>query len=379
MNIAILGYGIVGGGVHALLKDGNLGIHVRRILDIRPLEGLDGLLTDNIADILGDPSIDCVVETIGGMHPALSYVTSALRTGKSVVTSNKELISHAIAPLAEGAAMHNVSIRFSASVGGGVPWVDNLARRKRSDTILSVDGIVNGTTNYILDAMVHGAEFADALAEAQQKGYAESDPSADLDGLDVQRKCAISADLAFNTCIEPRDIPILGIRNIRKSDIDVFSAKGTVCKLMMHAHCAEDGSICAFVEPTLLANRELAAHTPTHHNFISLYGKDSGHLGFFGEGAGRYPTAQNIVQDLLDIDAHIRYRTPQMVPSPIKNDTLAHAYYIRTSAADALADVQAEAWGEGMLTKPLTVAQAHELAQSILEKDSGAFIAGVKA
>lgn len=376
MNIAILGYGTVGGGVYELLKDGSLDIRVKRVLDIRPLEALQGLLTDNIADILSDPAIDCVVETIGGMHPALSYVTSALRSGKHVVTSNKELISHALAPLAEGAAMHGVQMRFSASVGGGVPWIDNIARQKRSDTIYALNGIVNGTTNYILDAMAGGATFAEALSQAQQKGYAESDPSADLNGIDAQRKCAISAAFAFNGIIEPQMVPALGIANIRKEDIDAFRARGFTCKLMMYA-ARTDAGASAYVEPSLLPQTALAAHTPTNHNCISMYGKNVGHLAFYGEGAGRYPTAQNIVQDLLGIQMRASFPARAIMPMDVDNEAVAHPYYIRTTQTDAVAAHKAEDWGAAILTTPLSVQKAHALAKELLAADPEAFLAGV--
>lgn len=374
LNIAILGYGIVGGGTHALLKDGSLGIHVRRVLDVRPIDGLHDLLTDNIGDILGDPSIDCVVETIGGMHPALSFVTSSLRAGKHVVTSNKELISHALAPLSEGAGMHGVQIRFSASVGGGIPWIDTLQRRKRSDRIEAVSGIVNGTTNFILDAMQGGAAFEEALSAAREKGYAEIDASADLDGIDTQRKCAISAALAFETILEPEQIPTLGIGSIQKADVEAFLAEGLVCKLMMHAARHQDGIAC-YVEPTLLSRQAPAAHTPTNHNHISLIGRETGTLSLFGEGAGRYPTAQNIVQDLLDIDAGIKYPPRAVQPLPLHTDGIAHPYYVRAASKEAQA-VQAGQMGPGVRTSPLTLEAAHRLFAAIRAEDPNAFFAG---
>lgn len=377
MNIAIIGYGVVGDGVHELLKDGRLGIHVRRVLDVRPIEGLQGLLTDNIGDILNDPQIDCVVETIGGMHPALSYVTASLRAGRSVVTSNKELIASALAPLAEGAAMHGAQIRFGASVGGGIPWLDNLIRRKRADTISAVYGIVNGTTNYILDAMTHGADFAAALADAQAKGYAEADPSADLDGLDVLRKCAISASLAFDAIIEPSQVPALGIRTIRKEDVAAFAAKGLICKLMMFA-CQKAQGVSAWVEPVLLTSGTLFAGTPTNHNCIMLVGTHTGRLAFFGEGAGRYPTAANIVSDLMDIAGGIRYRPRAIQPLPVDNEGVLRAYYIRTSKPDAVRDLRAEGWpGGGIVTRPMPVGRMHARAAALREQDAEAFIAGL--
>lgn len=376
MNIAIIGYGTVGGGVHELLKDGRLGIHVKRVLDIRPLEGLEGMLTDNIAEILSDRSIDCIVETIGGMYPAMSYVTAALRAGKHVATSNKELVSHALAPLAEGAAMHNVQIRFSASVGGGIPWIDNLVRQKRGDILLSINGIANGTTNYILYAMQRGAEFEAALAEAQALGYAEFDPSADLEGTDVQRKCAISASLAFDTIIEPEAVPTLGIATIRKADMEAFAAHNVVCKLMMTASRLDDGAVSAYVEPQLLPLSEMAAHTPTNHNFLSVTGRHVGRLSFAGQGAGRYPTAANIIQDLLDISTRIVYRSRIVQPEEVHNEGVLHRYYVRAEGNPALPG-PVDVWGDGVLTAPMSVKAMHEMAKTLRASDPNAFVAGL--
>ncbi len=376
MNVAIIGYGVVGSGVHAILKDGKLGIFVKRVLDLRPIDGLEGILTDNIGDILGDPSIDCVVEAIGGMHPALSYVISALRAGKHAVTSNKELISHALAPLLEGAGLHSVQLRFSASVGGGVPWLHNLTRHKRGDTILSVQGIANGTTNYVLDAMAHGADFDVALREAQRLGYAEQDASADLDGIDLQRKCAISASLAFDAVVEPQGILTLGIGSVRKSDMDACRERGLTIKAMMFAERAGDG-VAAYVEPTLLGPDALCAHTPTNHNCISLCAEHAGHLSFFGQGAGRYPTAENVVQDLLDIKSGLAFGAKSVVPMAIRNDLEKHPYYVRTSEEGLLQGRIAERWGEAVVTEMVSVAEMHEIARQIKEKDPTAFFAGL--
>ena len=377
MNIAILGYGIVGGGVHALLTDGALGIRVKRVLDVRSIEGLDDLLTDNIADILGDPDIHCIVETIGGMHPALSYVTSALRSGKHVVTSNKELVSHGMAPLMEGAAMHGVQIRFGASVGGGIPWIAGIARQRRADRIQAISGITNGTTNFILDAMAHGAQFADALAQAQRLGYAEADASADLDGLDAQRKCAVSAAMAFDAVLETRDIPPLGISSIQRADMDAFASRGLVCKLMMHA-ARQDASLSAYVEPTLIGIDSLAAHVPTNHNYLCMDTVRAGRLGYFGQGAGRFPTAETVVQDLLDISAGVTYQARKAVPLPVQNDAVKHAYYVRTAVPGQFVAIRAEAWGAGILTQTVSVERMHDLARQARIEDPGVFIAGVQ-
>ncbi len=376
MNIAILGHGVVGGGVYALLADGSLGIRVRRVLELRPIEGLEGIQTDNIGDILSDPEIDCVVEAMGGVHPALSYVTAALRAGKHAVTSNKELISHGLAPLLSGAGEHRVQLRFSASVGGGVPWLHNLLRVRRADTLLSVYGIVNGTTNYILDAMHHGLSFDGALKEAQRLGYAESDASADLLGLDAGRKCAISAALAFDAIVEVDDVLTLGITNVRQADVEAFAARGLTVKLLMNA-ARTAGGLCAYVEPALLGPDALAAHTPTNHNCISLCGENTGLLSFFGQGAGRFPTAENIVQDLLDIRAQTSPPYRQLLSLPVENGAERHPYYIRTALADRVRELAAEPLGPGVITRPMAVDALHALAAEILRDDPEAFFAGL--
>lgn len=378
MNIAIIGYGVVGGGVYSLLKDGALGLHVKRVLDIRHIESLGNLLTDNIGDILFDPSIDCVVEAMGGTHPALSYVTAALRAGKHVVTSNKELLSQALAPLIEGAATHKVELRFGASVGGGVPWLHNLMRQRRADTILSVSGVVNGTTNYILDAMENGLDFDSALLEAQRMGYAEANASADLDGMDAQRKCAISASLAFDTIVETEDIPTLGIAAIRKADIETFAQRGLTCKLNMFAARTENG-VCAYVEPTLLSRDVLAAHTPTNHNCITLCSEHSGVLSFFGQGAGRFATAETVVQDLLDIAERNALGRRTLRVLPIDNETEIHPYYIRTARPDLLQEVRDSEWNGAVVTAPLSVPALHRLLKQVRERDPDAFVAGLPA
>ena len=377
MNIAILGYGTVGGGVHAILRDGNLGIHVKRVLDIRSIGGLPaGLQTDNIGDIIADPTIDCVVEAIGGIHPALSYVTVALRAGKHVVTSNKELISKAFAPLLLGARSHQAQIRFSASVGGGIPWIHNLLRHKRGDKILSIHGNVNGTANFILDAMGHGSTFEDALHSARLLGYAEVDVTDDIDGIDTQRKCAISASLAFDTLIETPSIPTLGIRNVTSRDISAFSEKRLTCKLMMYAECFEH-NVCAYVEPTLLTEDSLAAFVPTNYNCVTLCAEHAGRLSFVGEGAGRFPTAVNIALDLLDISLHTNGLDISVEESiTVGNDRERHAYYVRTDCPRMLQGVL-KPLGEGFVTQPASVPEMHAMAKEILRADPGAFFAGI--
>lgn len=375
MRIAILGYGVVGGGVHALLRDGSLGMTVGRVLDRRVLPELGPLRTAEIRDILEDRSIDAVVEAIGGLHPALDFVHAALCAGKHVVTSNKEMVSHAYAELTNLASAHGVQLRFSASVGGGIPWLHNLLRTARGDRIRALRGIVNGTTNYILDAMGGGVDFGDALARAQALGFAEADPTADLEGLDAQRKCAISASLAFGGAVAPDRVPALGIAAIRKADIEAFAARGLACRLMACAGAVAAG-VYAYVEPTLVDAGSLEAQVKTNHNCIFLTAEALGDAAFYGQGAGRFPTAQNVVQDLLDIRDGLPASVPGTAPIPVRNGAISHRYYIRTRLPlpEGLAR---EAWGEGVATNPMSVAEAHALASRIRAEDAGAFFAGM--
>ena len=376
MNIAILGYGVVGAGVHSIAASKNLGIDVVRVLDLRQIAEIAPLLTTQIDDILCDPSIDCIVETMGGLQSALLFVTRALRAGKHVVTSNKELISHGLVPLLIGAQNNGVQLRFSASVGGGIPWLPTLLRQKRADTLLSVKGIVNGTTNYILDAMHHGASFSQALVSAQRLGYAEADATDDLIGNDAKRKCAISASLAFDTLVETSQIPTLGIAGIQPCDIEAFQAHQLTCKLMMYAE-RFDGHVCAYVEPMLLTADEIAAHTPTNHNCISLCGEHTGHLTLVGQGAGRFPTAENVIQDVLDIQQGLAGPFYLQNTLPVQNDQEIHAYYIRTSAKELLEGRISASFGAGVCTRPMRVTTLHALAGRILQEDPDAFFAAM--
>lgn len=203
--------------------------------------------------------------------------------------------------------------------GGGRrrhPWLTNLEKAARANHISRVWGILNGTTNYIMDAMHHSdVDFADVLAQAQTLGYAEADPSADIDGLDIQRKLILSANVAFGVSLREADVPVSGIRNVRKADIARFQAHGCTCKLIATAEQA-GGSIRAYVEPTLLGRDALEAAVPANFNLISMDGDRMGVQSFFGQGAGRYPTAYNVVQDLVDITRGVHaFYTDSFVPA----------------------------------------------------------------
>lgn len=225
MKIAILGYGTVGSG--ALEAAGHADdIEVKYILVRHDPERIPSM-TEDYGLILADEEIEVVAECIGGIHPAYEYVKAALEHGKHVVTPNKNLISAYYEDLTSLAGKNGVSIRFTSSAGGGIPWLFNLRRAKRCDDITEIFGIVNGTCNYILDSMHRdGSSFDDILGKAQELGYAEADPSSDIEGTDTMRKCVISSDIAFDTALDEEDIPVLGIDTITAEDISSMRADG---------------------------------------------------------------------------------------------------------------------------------------------------------
>ena len=382
MNIGLLGFGVVGGGVLELTQ-GRSDITVSRVL-LRSLKtGLpEGLATYDFNDILTDNAIDTVVEVMGGLHPAYEYVSAAMERGKNVVTANKALIAAYYPELTALAREKGVALRCTAAVGGGIPWLVNLARVKRLDTVGAVGGIMNGTTNFIMDAMHKSpapVDFPAILKEAQDLGYAEADPSADIDGDDIRRKLCISANIAFDTLLREEDIPMFGIRTVTDEDIRTFQAHGFVCKLLATAKAAE-GGVCAFIEPTLVASHDLEAAVPKNFNLITYYGEKIGRHSFFGQGAGRYPTAFNAVEDCLDILAGKHgFYTDAMRPTAVTNTEEAHPYYVRTACPDEfLQSVTAERWESGIVTACVSVADMLRWGREQLKKDPTCFLAGIR-
>ena len=262
MNIGLLGFGVVGRGVYDMLA-GRDDIRAAWVLCRRDLGELTARTTYEMQDILDDPAVDTVVEVMGGLHPAYEYVAAALRAGKNVVSSNKYLMCRYYDELTALAREHGAALRCTAAVGGGIPWLTNLEKAAHANHISRVWGILNGTTNYIKDAM-HGsyADFADVLAQAQALGYAEADPSADIDGLDIQRKLILSANVAFGVSLREADVPVSGIRNVRKADIARFQAHGCTCKLIATAE-QRGGSISAVSAAQKLCGTAVRRAAPT--------------------------------------------------------------------------------------------------------------------
>ena len=378
MNIALLGFGVVGRGVYdQVCRRSDLA--VTRILVRRTIDEIAPIATADINDILTDPAVDTVVEVMGGVEPAFTYIAAALRAGKNVVTANKAVIAARYRELTALAEENGVALRCTAAVGGGIPWLINLERCRRLDTVTEVSGIMNGTTNYIMDAMHKDkVAFADILKKAQELGYAEADPSADIDGDDIRRKLAISANIAFDALLDEETIPMFGIRTVTDGDIAAFQKEGLVCKLIATARKTEGGA-AAWLEPTLVDSHALEAAVPANYNLISFQSEYLGRQSYFGQGAGRYPTASNVVQDCLDIlggkKAFYAAKATPMLPD---NSGVVHAYYVRTAAADAwLASVTVRPMGDGVVTEPVSVEKMLSWAKAQLAADPALFIAAV--
>ena len=379
MNIALLGFGVVGSGVYEWCR-GREGLHVRRVLVRSEKPQIADIATHDFEDILHDDSIDIVAEVMGGLHPAYEYVTAALKAGKHVVTANKALIAAYYQELTELAKAQGKALLCTAAVGGGIPWLVNLARCKKLDTICRVGGIMNGTSNFIMDAMHKSpVDFPAILKEAQDLGYAEADPSADIDGDDISRKLCISANIAFDAVLEETAIPAFGIRTVTAEDIAAFKAHGFVCKLLAAAESTENG-VCAYVEPTLVDAGDPEAAVPANYNLITCTAERVGRQSFFGQGAGRFPTASNVVQDCLTIlSGDKSFYTGKADTAQLDGSAEAHPYYVRTAAPDDfLRSVTADHWGAGVVTSAVNTYAMLAWARRQLAADPSCFIAGIR-
>ena len=378
MNLALLGFGVVGSGVYEWCRDRE-DLQVTRVLVRSPKPAVADISTTDFNDIVTDPAIDIVAEVMGGLHPAYEYVTAAMKAGKHVVTANKALIAAYYTELTSLACEMGVGLLCTAAVGGGIPWLVNLARVRKLDAIERLGGIMNGTSNFIMDAM-HAApvSFPAILKEAQDLGYAEADPSADIDGDDIRRKLVISANIAFDAVLKEEDIPMFGIRTVTDSDIATFKAEGFTCKLLATAAAAEKG-VCAYIEPTLVAADALEAAVPKNFNLITYEGVNMGRQSYYGQGAGQMPTAANVVQDCLTILSGERgFYTDKAVPMALDGENEAHPYYVRTAAPDQwLADNTAERWETGVVTGAVNTYEMLAWAKKQLAVDPALFIAGI--
>ena len=387
VNVAILGFGTVGSGVaEVLTTNGGLIDHrvddlvrLKYIVDVRdfPDSPYKDLFVKDFAVLENDPELDIVVETIGGATIALDFTTRALKAGKSVVTSNKELVATHGYELLQLAREHGCSYLFEASVGGGIPILRPLTSCLAANELEQVTGILNGTTNYILTRMIKaGLTFDQALAEAQANGYAEKDPTADVDGHDACRKICILAALAFGRHVYPDQVPTQGIRNVTLEDVAYADSVGCKIKLLGRAIRQPEGKVCAFVAPHLVPGENPLSGVEDVFNAIAVTGNAIGDVMFYGRGAGKLPTASAVVADVIDIakdlkrDRHNGWEegAPDLVAS---TDGLRSAWYVRVQASVEQArsrcgDIQllarsgAPAGEAAFLTAPMTEPEIRE-------------------
>ena len=310
IKVAIMGLGTVGTGVAKVIAEnakqieGKLGepLQVKTIL-VRHFK--DGpyrqLMTDDFSKIEEDQEIRVVVETIGGVEAAYEYTRRALEAGKHVVTANKQLVAEHGCELLELARKKNVNYLFEASVGGGVPVLHPLTQCLAANRIEEVYGILNGTTNYILTRMVRGGIFfSDALREAQAKGYAEADPTADVEGIDAGRKTCILADLAFGHQVDPEEVPMTGISKLSLRDVKIAERAGYRIKLLGRAVRMPGGGRTAYVAPHLIPEDHPLANVEDVFNAVVVRGNATGEVMFYGKGAGEMPTASACVSDIME-------------------------------------------------------------------------------
>ena len=371
MRIGLLGFGVVGRGVYDLTASRD-DMTVAKVVCLEEVSLPDAEVTKNFQDVLNDSTIDTVVEAMGGLHPAYEFVRAAIEAGKHIITSNKALVATFYDELIPLAKEKGVCFRCTAAVGGGIGWLSELERARRIQTIEKVGGIMNGTCNYILDSMTRlGITYADALAQAQKLGYAEANPSTDVEGIDTWHKVILSSNIAFGISLDPSTVPVAGISKIQASDVENFAAHGLVCKLISTGKNT-DGKVSAYVQPTLVKLGEPESAVPANYNLITLVGSASGRMSFYGQGAGRYPTAYNVVQDCADVLAGRDFYSPYGAKVSAKNtDTL--RYYVSGCTDAWLIENTAEHWGDAFITTPISVEAMH----TWLKANPNAFIAAL--
>ena len=359
VNVAILGFGTVGSGVAEVLTKNsalidrrvNDQVRLKYIVDVRdfPDSPYQHCFVKDFSVIEKDPEVNIVVETIGGAKVALDFTTRALKAGKSVVTSNKELVATHGYELLQLAKEHGCSYLFEASVGGGIPILRPLTTCLAANELTDITGILNGTTNYILTRMIRvGLTFDQALKEAQANGYAEQDPTADVDGHDACRKICILSALAFGEHVYPEQVPTQGIRGVTLEDVAYADSKGYKIKLLGRGIRQPEGKVCAFVAPHLVPNHNPLSGVEDVFNAIAVTGNAVGDVMFYGRGAGKLPTASAVVADVMDIAKDLKRDhgnawgpgSPDLV---VSSDILTSQWYVR---ADATVDQARLACGE---------------------------------
>ncbi|HEY0072483.1 MAG TPA: homoserine dehydrogenase [Abditibacteriaceae bacterium] len=384
INIGILGLGTVGCGTLDVLRRNaaiitpraGCEIVVKRIATkhpdkARPIAIDKSLVTNNVDEVLNDPDIKIVAELIGGVDPARDYVMRAIAAGKSVVTANKELIAKHGVEIIGAAEAAGVDFLFEGSVGGGIPLINPLRESLAANRVRELLGIVNGTTNYILTKMTRqGSGFEDVLVEAQQLGYAETDPTADVDGYDSMYKLAILASIAFNTPINIKDIHREGIRGVTARDIEYADELGYVIKLVALARQHDDGGLELRVHPALISNRHPLANVNDVFNAVFVRGDAVGDVMFYGRGAGADPTGSAVVGDIIEAARNISvggrnrvHHEPTHAPHVKPFSESQTRFYVRTQVPDQpgmLAQIATAFGQQGVSLESIVQKKSHE-------------------
>jgi len=364
IQVAVMGYGTVGSGVVEVIEKNNAQvsrqagdeIHVKYILDLREFPGdpYSERIVHDVNIIMEDAEVSIVCEAMGGVGAAYQFTKRALAAGKSVCTSNKELVAKHGTELLKLAAENHCSYLFEASVGGGIPIIRPLRTALTAEKILEVTGIVNGTTNYILTKMQReGADYETVLKQAQKLGYAEQDPTADVEGYDARRKLAILLSLTSGKSVDSEKIYTEGITKLTAADFEYALEAGMSIKLLASGRIGEDGSIVAMVAPFLIGKEQPLAMVNDVFNAILVTGNMAGELMFYGKGAGKLPTASAVVSDVIEC-AQNPGRTIQMMwdKEAVQLTDIAEvkcAFFLRVSAT-AL-EMTRKVFGSGEILK----------------------------
>ncbi len=385
VNIAILGFGVVGSGVAEVLTQNkkiieeklSKKVNIKYILDLREFPGnpFESLVIHDFNIILNDPEVSIVAEMMGGSHPAYDFSKACLEAGKSVVTSNKEVVANFGAELLEIAREKGVAYLFEASVGGGIPVIRPICNDLSSNNITEISGILNGTTNYILTKMsTEGVAFETVLKDAQEKGYAERNPAADVEGLDAARKIVILSALAFGKAINPNDICTEGITNIGAEEVELAAEMGYAIKLIGHTKML-NGKILAMVSPRLICKSNPLSGINDVFNGILLSGDMVGQVMFYGPGAGKLPTASAVCADIVDIIAHLEggMKLPAFTPAAAEsladfNTYTCKRFFVFDNCAFDVAAIEQQITRNGrtaILTGEMTEADAKAFAANL--------------
>lgn len=349
INIAVLGYGTVGSGVVEVINTNQDSINrragdeirIKYVLDLRDFPGdpVQEVLVHDYETIVNDPEIDIVVEVMGGLEPAHTFVKRALEAGKSVATSNKALVAKFGPELMDIARNKNINFLFEASCGGGIPIIRALNQSLTADQIDEVTGILNGTTNYMLTKMdMEGSRFESVLKEAQEKGYAEADPTADVEGYDACRKIAILSSLAYGKFLNYEKIHTEGITRITPEDMEYARVMGMSIKLLATSRKLSEDSYYAVVAPFLVGKNNPLYSVNDVYNGIFVHGNVLGDAMFYGSGAGKLPTASAVVADVVDEAKHLHENMPNewnAQPLPLADpDQVSGRFFVRVQTTD---------------------------------------------